>query len=375
MGRPLMSGMALAGEQYMPFGEEDTWTTTSGRDGRRQIFWYVPPSMVAELAHVKKVIRRVDGSWHLGAGDPVTKEQQQAAEEEAKYEELVLRFNNCQSVLPGSPHPITKKQYWFANDVRQVQQAPGWVVDVLMAYRKPVGFLDNAALAAIREDLLQVQGDTKVNSNQMRGWFFNTSGCHEKVLEKLEELVFTPERFQRGFAWKDKGMAFTAKTTAPGMAGRAAPAFSTTTRPAVGTASLRGWGRCHRLHPQVRKDDITADRPIGMDLEIIIRELAQGLASTESINEQRTRETLGLRCSPEELENASKVIQEEQDPAIRNLKLQNLINSSNLFGYKPKQLIHLVRTHDRFKQNGVNGIEAKPGWWDEVSKVRLLSLV
>ena len=60
----------LAGDEYEEFGEETTMTFTSGREGRRQILYRVPESMIAELTHVKKLIRRVDGEWHLGAGDP-----------------------------------------------------------------------------------------------------------------------------------------------------------------------------------------------------------------------------------------------------------------------------------------------------------------
>ena len=197
----------LAGDEYEEFGEETTMTFTSGREGRRQILYRVPESMIAELTHVKKLIRRVDGEWHLGAGDPLNKDQLEQQKKEEKYEELVLRYNNCQSVVPGSPHPITKKLYWFTNDVREVKIVPFWVIDALMPHRQPVGFLDNAALAAIRDELNLVVGDTKNTTNQMRGWFFKTSGAYDALVNQglLEKLVFTPERFPLGFEWKDKG--------------------------------------------------------------------------------------------------------------------------------------------------------------------------
>ena len=364
----------LAGDEYRPFGEEGTWTVTSNREGRRQIFYRVPTSMVAELTHVKKVIRRVDGSWHLGAGDPLNKDQLEQQKEDAKYEELVLRYNNCQSVLPGSPHPITKKQYWFANDCREVAVTPSWIIDVLMQYREPVGFLNNAALAAIREDLDAVKGDTKNSTNQMRGWFFNTSGAHKKLIDeqKLEELVFTPERFPMGFDWKDKGDGVHRQNYCPWHGGESGTSFQYNAETGCWFCMAEGVGGdvVDFIHKS-RVDDIQAPRPIGMDLEIILRELAEGLGiDFETINTQKTQEQLGMRCSPQELlDNAAKIIKEVRDPALRTLQLQNLITTSNLYGYKPKQLIHLVRTQQRYKQNGQNGILRKRGWSHEVSTV------
>ena len=364
----------LAGDEYKPFGEEDTWTTTSNRDGRRQILYRVPASMVAELTHVKKVIRRVDGTWHLGAGDPLNKDQLEQAKEDAKYEELVLRYNNCQSVLPGSPHPITKKAYWFANDCREVAVTPSWIIDVLMQYREPVGFLNNAALAAIRDDLDAVKGDTKNSTNQMRGWFFNTSGAHKKLIDeqKLEELVFTQERFPLGFDWKDKGDGVHRQNYCPWHGGESGTSFQYNAETGCWFCMAEGIGGdvVDFIHKS-RMDDIQASRPLGMDLEIILRELSDGLGvDFETLNTQRTQEQTGMRCSPRDLlDKAAEIIKAERNPALRTLQLQNLITTSNLYSYKPKQLIHEVRVDQRYKQNGQHGILRKRGWSTEVSAV------
>lgn len=363
----------LAGEEYKPFGKEETFTVTSGREGRRQIFYRVPASMVAELTHVKKVIRRVDGSWHLGAGDPLNKDQLEQAKKEEKYEELVLRYNNCQSVLPGSPHPITKKPYWFANDCREVAIAPSWVIDVLMPYREPVGFLTNAQLAAIREDLNEVKGDTKNSTNQMRGWFFNTSGAHQKLIDeqKLEELVFTPERFPLGFDWKDKGDGVHRQNYCPWHGGESGTSFQYNAETGCWYCMAEGVGGdvVDFIHKS-RVDDIQAPRPIGMDLEIILRELASGLGiDFETINTQKTQEQLGLRVSAKNLlQEAEKIIKEQRNPVIQELEITDLINRCGLYGYKAKKLINDVRRHQAYTRNGVIGIERKPGWWEEVDR-------
>lgn len=364
----------LAGDEYRPFGEEGTFTVTSNREGRRQILYRVPASMVAELTHVKKVIRRVDGSWHLGAGDPLNKDQLEQQKEDAKYEELVLRYNNCQSVLPGSPHPITKKPYWFANDCRQVAVAPSWIIDVLMQYRKPVGFLDNAALAAIREDLDAVKGDTRNSTNQMRGWFFNTSGAHKKLIDeqKLEELVFTPERFPLGFDWKDKGDGVHRQNYCPWHGGESGTSFQYNTETGCWFCMAEGVGGdvVDFIHKS-RMDDIQAPRPIGMDLEIILRELAGGLGiDFETINTQKTQEDHGMRISPQELlGQAEQIIKNERNPVVQELAISDLIAKSNLYGYRPKQVISLVRRNQAYTRNGeVGGVIRKPGWWDEVDR-------
>lgn len=363
----------LAGEEYRSFGQEETWTVTSGREGRRQIFYRVPDSLVAELTHVKKVIRRVDGSWHLGAGDPLNKDQLEQAEQDSKYQELVLRFNSCQSVLPGSPHPITKKAYWFANDCREVALAPSWIIDVLMQYREPVGFLSNAALAAIREDLDAVKGDTKNSTNQMRGWFFNTSGAYKKLIDeqKLEELVFTPERFPLGFDWKDKGDGVHRQNYCPWHGGESGTSFQYNAETGCWFCHAEGVGGdpVDFIHKS-RMDDIQAPRPIGMDLEIILRELSDGLGiDFETINTQKTQEQLGLRCSPEELlDKAAEIIRNKRNPIVQELAISDLITQSGLYSYRPKQLISMVRRNMAYTRNGGDTIERKHGWWDEVDR-------
>jgi hypothetical protein len=106
---------AVAGYCYEPLGEESTMSWTSGKPGRRQILYRVPAAFIPEMRHIKTVILRLDGTWALGQGDmaraagvkPNPDALGEGARQDAPYEEVVLRFNACQSVVPGSPHPDT----------------------------------------------------------------------------------------------------------------------------------------------------------------------------------------------------------------------------------------------------------------------------
>lgn len=84
------------------------------------MLYRVPTSLVPEMRHVKTIILREDGEWHLGKGKEDrtkadTPSGEAGAPPEGEYQEVVLRFNQCQSVLPGSPHPDAQYRYHFLN--------------------------------------------------------------------------------------------------------------------------------------------------------------------------------------------------------------------------------------------------------------------
>ena len=370
----------LAGDDYMAFGKEDTWTTTSGREGRRQIFWRVPTEFIDGMEDVSAIIRRVDGRWHLGKGDPQCQADKDELNENAEYEELVLRFNKCQSVLPGSPHPITKGVYWWANDVREVKPAPPWVIDAVLPCLKSKDWMSSEMLDEIREDMNTTAGDTLRPINQIRGWFFKTDKNYpnQKILaggqELLEKLVFKAERFQKGFRWSNKGGNQRANFC-PWHGGRTGTSFQ--------YCIDNGWWYCHAerrggdivdfVH-RIYVDDIYVDRPRGADLERVVRELAAAVDLDYDIEIQKvrveTKEDRALKITPEKLlDQAEQIMKTERNPGYRNIQLQNLINSSNFYGYKPKQLMSLVRQSQRYKKNGGSGILRKRGWSKEVSNV------
>lgn len=184
-----------AGAEYEPYGEERTMAWTSGKPGRRQLLYKVPDALLPQLEHVTTVIARADGEWHLGSADKkrtAKKAQGDQAPSGADYQELVLRLNHCQSVLPGSPHPETKKPYrWLAYNDGVVAFAPEWVVDLLRGFRKPSRWLSEADLAKMPESTIFT---TAVNPQQIRGWFFKEE-VQAKLMPRLQDLVFKHEAF------------------------------------------------------------------------------------------------------------------------------------------------------------------------------------
>jgi len=162
------------GDAFEERGKETTMSWTSGKAGRRQVLYRVPASVVPELRHVTTIILRDDGEWKLGKGDEDrtkggAKAGPEAQVEGPEYQEVVLRFNQCQSVLPGSPHPEKGRYYKFLNfNGGEVAMAPDWVMEVLRNVRKPVQWLSDADQKALDEAL----GETAIPSRQIRGWFF-----------------------------------------------------------------------------------------------------------------------------------------------------------------------------------------------------------
>ncbi|MBW4608144.1 MAG: DUF3987 domain-containing protein [Hassallia sp. WJT32-NPBG1] len=91
----------------------DTVIFASGKPGRRQLLYLVPP----EYWEIFKTIKLKTGVKGDGG-----KEQQ-----------LEFRWNGCQSVLPPSVHPETGSYHWVRspNDV-EVAQCPNWVSELML---------------------------------------------------------------------------------------------------------------------------------------------------------------------------------------------------------------------------------------------------
>ncbi|MRV37704.1 hypothetical protein GF542_14365, partial [Staphylococcus aureus] len=91
----------------------DTVIFASGKPGRRQLLYLVPP----EYWEIFKTIKLKTGV----KGD------------DGKEQQLEVRCNGCQSVLPPSVHPETGKYHWVIapNDV-EVAQCPNWVIELML---------------------------------------------------------------------------------------------------------------------------------------------------------------------------------------------------------------------------------------------------
>jgi hypothetical protein len=263
----------VAGEAYEAHGNETTIAWTSGKPGRRQIFYQVPPHLVLELKHVKTLILRTeDGKWHLGHGDKNRGAGGEvAAAGNGAYEEVVLRFNACQSVVPGSPHPDTKLPYRFLNyNAGKVAPIPSWILDVLREHRKPVQWFSEAQQREIIEEL---GGQTVVPPRQIRGWFFKDE-VQQLLQPRLADLIFKHEVFDE-YGWKERGGEKPQRMSGcPWHGGQSGTTFQYAAETGCWDCKACGVGGdvLDFVH-KVRTNDMHAGRPTGLDLETYVAEI------------------------------------------------------------------------------------------------------
>jgi hypothetical protein len=325
----------VAGEEYEPYGEEKTMSWTSGKPGRRQILYQVPKRLVAELEHVKTLILRTDdGKWHLGHGDT---NRGAGGDVDvisgAAYEEVVLRFNACQSVVPGSPHPDTKQPYRFLNyNEGQVATAPQWVLDVLRPHRKPVQWLSEAEQKEVMNDL---GGQTAVPPRQIRGWFFKEE-VQALLRPRLEELVFRHEVFDQ-YGWKSRsGDNPQRMSGCPWHGGRSGTTFQYAAETGCWDCKACGVGGdvLDFVH-KVRTKDMHAGRPNGPDLEAYVAELAGELGydypACATATEVTIKDAPLKRLTGEEFfTTAARIINGYDNAELAHYQLMELVRDSGL---------------------------------------------
>lgn len=325
----------VAGAEYEAHGAESTMAWTSGKPGRRQILYRVPAELVDELSHVKTVIRREDGAWYLGQGDtnrPPGGET--AASGDRPYEELVLRFNHCQSVVPGSRHPETKQTYRFLNyNGGEVALAPAWVLEVLRGVRKPMQWLTDEQQKALDAEL----GETAVPSRQIRGWFFKEE-VQQRLMPRLEELVFRHETFD-AYGWKSReGSNPQRMSGCPWHGGRSGTSFQYSTLSGCWDCKACGIGGdvldfVHKL----RSKDRHATKPQGPDLEVYVAEIATELgydypACAKAV-EVTTREVPTRRMTAHEFFTAARRLDDElENSELADYHLMELVRDAGLLG-------------------------------------------
>lgn len=325
----------VAGEEYEAYGAEGTMAWTSGKPGRRQILYRVPAELVDELSHVKTVIRREDGAWYLGQGDTNRAPGgETTASGDRPYEELVLRFNHCQSVVPGSRHPETKQTYRFLNyNGGEVALAPAWVLEVLRGVRKPMQWLTDEQQKALDAEL----GETAVPSRQIRGWFFKEE-VQQRLMPRLEELVFKHEVFD-AYGWKTReGSNPQRMSGCPWHGGRSGTSFQYSTLSGCWDCKACGVGGdvldfVHKL----RSKDRHATKPQGPDLECYVAEIAGALgydypACAKAV-EVTTREVPTRRLTAHEFFTAAKRLDDElENSELADYHLMELVRDAGLLG-------------------------------------------
>lgn len=361
---------AAAGEEYEAYAAETTMSWTSGRPGRRQMLYRVPSSIVPELRHVKTLILRADGSWHLGNSD-VDRQAGKAVEAETdpEYQEVVLRFNACQSVVPGSPHPLTKKRYAFLNyNEGGVALAPAWVLDVLRPHRKPLQWLNDADQKAMDAEL----GETAIPSRQIRGWFFKEE-VQARLRPRLADLVFNHPTFDK-YGWKERGGDKPQRMSGcPWHGGKSGTSFQYSVESGCWDCKACGVGGdvLSFVH-KIRVNDLYADRPQGPDLESYVAEIATaiGFNYPEDARAQVTKEAPRVVMSEREFHEALiKVHDEELNPAIRVGRMAGLAAETGrrLTGVQCLAAMDEYRYYeDSRRQN------EKKAWWQGVERMQFL---
>ena len=364
---------AVAGNEYEPYGEERTMSWTSGKEGRRQILYQVPKRLVPELGEVKTLILRTDdGEWHLGHGDTNRGAggDRDAISGEA-YEEVVLRFNACQSVVPGSPHPETKQPYRFLNyNEGRVAPAPQWVLDVLRPHRKPVQWLSEAEQKEVRDEL---RGQTAVPPRQIRGWFFKEE-VQSLLRPRLADLVFNHEVFDR-YGWKSRGGEKPQQMSGcPWHGGQSGTAFQYAEETGCWDCKACGVGGdvLDFVH-KIRTKDMHAGRPTGPDLEAYVAELARELGydypACATATEVTVKDAPLKRLTGHEFfKAAEKIINGYDNAELAHYQLMELVRDSGLT-HVYKSGLQVESALERFLLHQEQ-VEDDPQWQEKVRSDR-----
>jgi hypothetical protein len=266
---------------------------TSGRPGRRQLIYQVPRQLIPELDSVTRLKLTLDGTWHRGSKakeQAADLEQKALVEGDPEYEEVVLRFNKSQSVLPGSPHPDTGGRYRFLNyNEGKVEPAPGWVLDALRPFRKPVQWLPDSVQQELDAEL---GGQTVLPPRQIRGWFFKEE-VQAKLRPRLADLVFRHEAFER-YGWKERGGDNPQMMSGcPWHGGKSGTSFQFSKQSGCWDckACEVGGDLLDFIH-KIKVDNLYAGKPTGADLEKYVADLAGeiGFNYPEDAQAQVTKE-------------------------------------------------------------------------------------
>ena len=350
---------ALAGDEYYEPGKEDTMSTTSGREGRRQIFYRIPRSLRSSLEKVTKLVFK-DDSWCVGANDGDKKRNN-----DEKYEELVIRYNKCQTVLPGSLHPITKKQYQFLNyNSGQVSPAPKWVMDAFLPLMQSPVFLSD-------DQTKQLEDGCRPGSlpdHEIRGWFFKEGGeVQKRVLNQLEKLY---HHDLLDGNWKEKGDGVHLKNYCPWHGGESGTAFQVSRDNGCWYcfADFAGGNIIDYRHRLIT-GDINSPSPQGADLEKIVAEIASEIGLNYPEDAQlpiKTQEqNKKYRTSKEFHEELCQIADEEWNPATRLDRMAVLAAETGRRLSGP-QCLEAMEEYRYYEEHSKQNRNYK--WWEGVEK-------
>ena len=188
------------GDDYEEHGQESTMAWWSGTPGRRQIAYMLPKGMVPSLKEFTSLIFKEDGTWAQGQGDV----GRTAEDREKPYQEVVVRFGNCMSVLPGSIHPSGRTYQWLNYNNGLPEIAPPWLLNLLEPYRNSRSgwdlFVDNYE----DQQKLDTAGQLG-NAGKYRECYewWNKDEVQDKLIPRMKELIFNHPAFDE-YGWTDR---------------------------------------------------------------------------------------------------------------------------------------------------------------------------
>lgn len=362
---------AIAGDEYETFGEEQTMAWTSGFPGRRQLLYRIPTQITPELEEVKTIILNLKGTWELGTADVERKMGKEKEDsEQTEYEEVVLRFNQCQSVLPGSVHPDGGRYSWLSYNNGMPKNAPGWLLDAIRPYRKPVPFLSSEEIEALSEEVT----GTLIPPRQIRGWFWKDH-IQEKLRPRLRELIFNQAVFD-DYGWRERhGEHPQMMSGCPWHGGQSGTAFQVSTETGCWDCKACGvHGDVLDYVHKIKTQNKFAGRPTGLDLEAYVANItsALGYSYPEDAKLQvvKSIDTPRIVMSEREFHEALiKIHDEELNPALRLGRMAGLATETGrrLTGQQCLAAMDEYRYYETSRASN-----RKQDWWQDIERMTFI---
>jgi len=354
----------MAGTEYEPYGSEKTMSWTSGRLERRQIVYRVPTQLVYEMTGVKKLYYAYNSATEKDEWIDTVPEVQT----EGDYQELVIRFNACQSVLPGSKHPDGMIYKWLSYNDGMPANAPGWLLDAVRPYRKPVQFLSTDELEELTAD---VGANTMIPPKQIRGWFFREE-VQAKLRPRLEDLVFQHSTFDE-YGWTLRsGSKPQMLSGCPWHGGKSGTAFQYSLDTGCWDCKACGvHGDVLDFIHKIRTGKKHAPRPQGGDLETYVAEIATAIGYSYPEDAQlqvvKSIETPRLVMNEREFHEALiRIHDTELNPAIRIGRMAGLAAETGrrLTGQQCLAAMDEYRYYESSRESNL-----KQAWWQEIERM------
>jgi len=354
----------FAKHEYEKPGYEQTMVTSSGREGRRQIFYQVPFDLIDSLSKLVKLINDPNDwdTFRPAKGEGNKKEGTTTKDDD--YQEFVIRYNRVMSVLPGSVHPITGRYHWVKYNDGIPAKCPKWLLELIVPYRDTG--VDHWVERAKRLHLGGVvspnEDGTTYPTNQIRGGWYKKER-QNILIPKLEDVIFKHDVFEE---WKAKGDGVHAMNFCPWHGGDSGTSFQVNTE--TGDWFCFGCecgGDQLNFQHRVNMNQINHPDPEGVDLERIVKGYCDELGWdyeqewAPKITTHTTREVMSADAF---LAQIKKIYETEKNPGVRNHKMTALAADSYL-RYSAADCIALLDASETYEQARKDN-SGETSWWE-----------